>query len=69
VEEEGHINSGPRSKKLYREFLRWPEFIFPLPHPSLKVPYPQGVVSYNHLGSTLHDMRNRDTISLSLIVS
>ena len=26
------MNSGQRSKNLYREFLRWPEFKFPPPH-------------------------------------
>ena len=45
----GNINSGQRSKKLYREFLRWPEFIFPPPHPSLKECWPQGVDSYDHI--------------------
>ena len=39
-----------RHHTLYREFLRWPEFIFPPPHPSLKVPYPQQVVSSDQGG-------------------
>jgi protein-tyrosine phosphatase len=43
----GNINSGQRSKYLYRKFLRWPEVMFPPPHPSLKESYPQGAVSYD----------------------
>ena len=54
MEEEGHINSGPRSKKLYREFLRWPEFIFPPPHPSLKDLPPRGVIPTIKVHSTNH---------------
>jgi len=61
----GNINSGQRSNSRYRFLLRWPEFIFPPPHHSLKVPS-QGGVSFdqtsklegNFGGSTLQKADN-----------
>ena len=45
----GNINSGQRRNSRYRFLLRWPEFIFPPPHPSLKEIPPQGGFFYDQI--------------------